>query len=461
MKKIAVISLVVLVIGVVIYPSLSLLMNSATGFSAKNICSGYFVSHFSEKTIVNESLRPVSGFLDRVNVDIDVRNYKVNANVFGFFQRIAVYQPGIGCTLLAPNQKTVGYTYQSIKAEINHKDEIESNNLNNSIDENIVDIELLTKTIDGEFEEIQQNISKNTKAIVVLHDGKLIAEKYAKGINPNTPLQGWGLAKSVINMQIGILVNQGKLNINEPVNLPIWNKPNDSRSVITIDHLLRMSSGLEFEQRRSVGSDTANILTLEADAGSYSANKDLSYTPDTHWSYSSGSTMILSKIIREVIGGSFQNYYQFIQSNMFKPLEISSAQLEHDAVGTFMGSSYMYASARDWAKLGQLYLQNGKWQGNQILPKTWVNYTISPSQTDPLNHYGAHFWLNRNPVDKTKSRLWKNVPSDAYYMSGYLGQKVVVIPSKSLVVVRIGSTTPGTDDGVESMLVNIIQSISK
>ncbi|MFT5451665.1 MAG: CubicO group peptidase (beta-lactamase class C family) [Enterobacterales bacterium] len=168
---------------------------------------------------------------------------------------------------------------------------------------------------------------------------------------------------------------------------------------------------------------------------------------------------MISGIIKRTIGGDLQQYYEYTQKNLFIPLGINTAISETDASDTFVGSSYFYASARDWAKLGQLLLQNGQWGAQQILPQYWVKYITTATKTHPLNEYGAQFWLNQNPDTKEIDRTWPTVPDDAFYMGGYQGQYVVVIPSKELIIVRFGFTKPGTDKGIERLISDTIAAL--
>jgi len=302
----------------------------------------------------------------------------------------------------------------------------------------------------------ETNSFRNTKAIVVLHKGQVIAEKYANGVTQKTPLLSWSMAKSVTSLLVGILVKDKNLDIHKANIMPTWEEKVDHKN-ITIDQLLRMSSGLEFNERYGVGSDAAKMLSVEASASDFAANKKLEYPIDSHWSYSSGTSNIISAIIKEEVGGSFQYYYEFAQQRLFRPIGIESAVLETDASGIFIGSSYMYMTARDWAKLGQLCLQNGRWEGRQMLPKNWMQYVTTPTKTSTLNQYGAHFWLNADPDDKTLKRHWPSLPTDLYYMSGFQGQTVAMIPSKDLVIVRLGFTAQGVDRGTEELIHDIIE----
>jgi CubicO group peptidase (beta-lactamase class C family) len=286
----------------------------------------------------------------------------------------------------------------------------------------------------------------------------LVAEQYAEGIRADTPLIGWSMTKSVTNLLIGILVGDDKLNISKPAPVPEWQiEATDPRARITIDHLLHMSSGLEFDEEYGLFSDVTQMLSNEADMAHFAASKPLSSgNPEYKWSYSSGTTNILAGIIRRTVGTDAQSIYDFVQKRLFQPLGIRTATLELDASGTPIGSSYMYASARDWARLGELCLNDGRWLGVQILPEGWMKYSTTPAAENPSNNYGAHFWLNKKPLDPGQSRAFPLLPEDAFAMNGYQGQYVVVVPSHSLVVVRLGFTWL-ENHGVERLIADIIR----
>lgn len=463
-KKIVTASLLVipiLIIGGIL--NLSDTFYTATGFSAKNVCSGHFISGFSGDQVMKEALIPVDSSFSFVDFEINQTSQWVNTDLFGFFQRKAVYVDGVGCTLLAIGQDDFSREIIKLPALKRDTEQAWPNGEGKVSENSSIIYQTVSDVLEEAFAEPKDIVTRRTKAIVVIHKGELIAEKYASGINMHTPLLSWSMAKSITNLQVGLLIKDGKLDLKSAANVPQWKALNDQHNQITLDQLLRMSSGLEFVEIYGMGSDAASMLSIQASAGDFAADKPVIYSPDSYWAYSSGTSNIIAGIVRRAIGGDYQNYYEYAQNKLFRPLGIDSAQLEPDASGTFIGSSYMYATARDWAKLGQLLLQDGVWKGQRLLPEEWVNYSITPTSTDKLNHYGAQFWLNRDPSPSVRkqTRTWPSVPVDAYYMSGFQGQSVVVIPSKELVIVRLGYTTPGTDKGIEALLNGVIGALPK
>ena len=429
----------------------SALISAGSGFSAKNICSGYFISNIPAERIRDEALVPASPVFSNIRFTVNEKERWVDVSMFGLQQRRAVFRQGIGCTLLSPGADDL-----SRQVKVIEPDNLKPGNawqpieLPTGIDKDLAGI------LDRAFAEPDPERPRNTKAIVILHDGRLIGEKYAQGIGPETPLIGWSMAKSVTNLLLGILVKDGRLKLQRPAPVPAWREePDDPRAAITLDQLLRMSSGLEFNETYSMHSDVTQMLSAEADASFFAAAKPLFKPPGQHWAYSSGTSNVLSGIIRRTVGGAFQDYYEFPQKRLFHPLGIRTAILETDYSGTFIGSSFMYASARDWARLGQLCLQNGYWNGQQLLPQGWIKYSTTPTPNNPKRNYGAHFWLNADPEHPQLGNAWPSLPPDTYSMNGFQGQRVIIVPSKQLVVVRMGFSA-GPNRGIESLVADMI-----
>jgi CubicO group peptidase (beta-lactamase class C family) len=273
---------------------------------------------------------------------------------------------------------------------------------------------------------------------VVLYKNQLLAERYADGFTKDTPLLGWSMSKSVANALVGVLVREGKLRLDQAVALPEWRAPGDPRAKITWDHLLRMTSGLEFEEDYSDPlADVTLMLLGVPNAAAFAAAKRLESEPGTRWGYSSGTTNILAYAVRQIVGEA--GYAQFPRRSLFDRLGMGRAVMETDAAGNFVASSFMYATARDWARFGQLYLADGMWAGERILPEGWIAYSRTPAPHAPEGRFGAHFWL-RIPEGYSCGRKENALPSDAFHAVGHEGQLLTIIPSRSLVVVRLGLT---------------------
>jgi CubicO group peptidase (beta-lactamase class C family) len=453
MKKL-IFTLVFVFIAAIAYGGhyLSGLLSAGSGFAAKNLCSGYFLSGMPGEQVVDEALVTASPFLSNIRFEIDTENRLVDAGLFGLSERRAVYTEGTGCTLLRAGRKDLNRNLKT--AEVSKLDAAmpwpwgaAAGPLNSRLE----------PVLARAFAEPDAQFARNTKAVIVIHEGQLVAEKYAPGIDPNTPLPGWSMTKSVTNLLIGVLMNDGKLRLMQTAPVPLWQKDfRDPRGDITIDQLLRMSSGLEFNEDYGMYSDVTRMLAVEASAAGFAAAKPLVAEPGSVWSYSSGTSNILAGVVRWTVGGYLQRYYDFTQKRLFLPLGIHTATMETDNNGTFVGSSFMYASARDWARLGEFCLQDGIWRGERLLPEGWMKYSTTPTPNNPLNNYGAHFWLNADPEDPGKTRTWPSLPADAYSMNGFQGQRVIIIPSKDLVVVRLGFSA-GPDRGIEQLVSGVIE----
>jgi hypothetical protein len=430
---------------------LSNVLAAASGFSAKNICSGYFLSGLPGQLTVEQVLVSASPLLANVSFEIDQDKRTVDAQIFGLGHRRAEFNPGTGCTLLREGRESMD---QLLEVADTRAPDPDLPWPQGSAPAPVYDS--LAAVLEAAFAEPDPHYARNTKAVVVIHKGQLVAEKYATGIDAETLLPGWSMTKSVINLLIGVLVREGKLSVMQTAPVPAWHEDaGDPRGAITIDELLRMSSGLEFNEEYSVYSDVTRMLSVEPDAAGFAASKPLVAEPGALWSYSSGTSNILAGIIRQTVGGYLQEYYDFTQQGLFLPLGIHTATMEIDNNGTFIGSSYMYASARDWARLGQLCLQDGVWQGRRLLPEGWIGYSTTPTPNNPLRNYGAHFWLNADPEDSRQQRTWPTLPSDTYSMNGFQGQRVIIVPSEDLVVVRLGFSG-GPDRGIEALVAGLI-----
>lgn len=442
-----------------VYPSVRDAGLQGAGFVAKNVCSGHFVSGLPVEQVMAEAIRPIDEGLAGMNVNVDDTAETVDVNVRGLFNRRAVRVPGAGCTLLAPGVDIPQWTIAPLAAPAATAQPwpMGDGPINRTMVG--VDYNALNGAIDHAFVDVNPNLPRNSMAIAVIWRGTLLAERYDDGIDQHTPLLSWSMAKSVTNAQLGILYGQEAINLFGVADVPEWQGEGDPRGEITIDEMLRMSSGLAFNETYAVGTDVTRMLSQEVSAAAFAANMPLAYEPGEHWSYSSGTSNILSRLIRQTAGGTTQDHYEFAQEELFWPLHAYSFQLEADPSGSSIGSSYMYATARDWARLGQLFLQDGVWEGQQLLPRGWVDYSRTPTSNNPRRSYGAHFWLNAAPADGSDP-IWPAAPRDAYYMSGFQGQYVVIIPSQDMVIVRLGFATDPNDGGMDDLIAGVVAAVN-
>ncbi|MGB0806213.1 MAG: serine hydrolase domain-containing protein [Salibacteraceae bacterium] len=415
-----------------------------SGFGAKAVCSCVYVSNRTAQSAIDNELAAFP--LSLGDFFVTPEDKSATGSVFGFAEAKAIYREGLGCTLIREI------------SEIDIRNQIPDLKLTKPVLSNTVywpfgtklvdtipsnvNMEKLQLVISKAFEDSNPKIPANTRGIVVIYKGQLITEKYAKGFDKNMPQLGWSMTKSVTNMLYGILDIKEEINIMEPTLISSWQ--NDDRAKITTDQLLRMSSGLYWEEVYSNVSTATNMLYKFSDMGGFAQSQMVEFAPEQKWYYSSGSTNILSLMLRKKLGD--ENYYEFAQNELFSKIGITTAVIEPDASGTFVGSSYMWASARDWARLGLLYLNKGNWYGNQIMTEDWVNYSVTPTPKAPKGEYGSQWWLNAGEPGNPSNRLLPNVPTDMYMMDGYEGQRVFVVPSSDLVVVRLGQNKKGGFD---------------
>ncbi len=459
--------LVLLVVsaGVYFYYSNYTLIQAApigSGYTAQIVASGLFVSSRSLDSILNQDLKTPE--LSIFDVEIDKENKIVSVSVNGLFKKQSVYREGLGCTLLNDGISREELDRQPVEIPTplpENPDEIPWPTGDRVDQREIpagVNQLLLDKALNEAFSEPDLQNLRQTRAVVVVYDGKIIAERYAPGIHKDMPLIGWSMTKSVVNALVGILVKEGKLSLEERAPVPEWNDPNDARHAITMNDLLQMSSGLWFEEHYSNPLANVNLMLWDrSDAGAYAASQPLYRKLGSHWQYSSGTTNIITRIIRHVIDNQ-KEYFAFPRNALFNKIGMRSAVIEPDAAGNIIGSSLMFATARDWARFGLLYLNDGVWEGERILPEGWVKYTTTPALHAPEGKYGAHFWLNAGDPNNRSKRDFPKLPIDLFWASGFQNQSVVVIPSQKLVVVRL-SMTHGEAPSLQEFILNILDAL--
>ena len=420
----------------------------AAGYGAKTACSAVFLSKRDLADVLREDLQAVPG----LTVELDRERRTVRARVGGC-ERTAVFHEGLGSVLL-PDDSPLVFPTLPPRAP---REEVDSAwPLGEACGE--TKLARLDAALRDAFSEPDPKRPRRTRAVVVVHRGCLVGEQYAPGLGPATPLLGWSITKSVVNALIGILVGRGSLDVHQPVHVPEWPE-GDPRARLTFDVLLRMSSGLRFwEQYLNPLSHVTSMLFHHPGAAAYAATFPLVADPDTRWSYASGTANLLARALRERLGGDHAKYLAFPRT-LFDRIGMHSAQVELDASGHFVGSSFSYATARDWARFGQLYLQDGLWNGERVLPEGWVAYTRRPTPTAPLGEYGAHFWLNAGAPRNRAASIYPRLPRDAYFARGHEEQSISVIPSREAVVVRLGQTTDRRAFDLEDFVAGILEAL--
>jgi CubicO group peptidase (beta-lactamase class C family) len=422
----------------------------ATGFVADILCSETFVSgldvrrNFSETT----DAMPGTGLIAwAMDYRVDHARKDVTVTLFGGGRSRAAYRDGLGCTLqhgaeIAPVVPPAGDRGKMLLPEIAGPAIVAPQS------------EALAAALDRAFAEPPQPPYRRTRAIVVMKAGRIVAERYADGIGPETPLLGFSMTKSVISALTGILVRQGKLKLEGPAPVAAWADPDDPRHAITVDQLLRHTAGLALGSslQASLGSafEPVNRMKfVESDMAAYAAGMPLETAPGAAWNYHDGNMLILSRLIRDAAGGRPEDALRFAHRELFAPTGMRHVTLQLDASGTIEGSSEMLASARDWARFAQLYLEDGVAGGQRILPEGWVKYSASPTPNAWVG-IGAGFWTNQGDSLGANLRVAHGWPRDAFFAKGTIGQYAIVIPSERLVIVRLGRSPNGPPeaDGV-------------
>jgi CubicO group peptidase (beta-lactamase class C family) len=400
---------------------------TGTGYTAMQLCSGVFVSGLEPATVLAGIAVDDVKYLKYVGTSVNQNARAVTASIIGFKRR-AVYREGLGCTLVlggrTPPAWPAGVTGDT---SASHSWAMDTGTARGP----------LHAVVARAFEETDPERLRRTLAVVVVQGGRIIAEKYAPGIGPQTRLPGWSMTKSVNNALVGILVGAGRLTVAAPAPVPEWQMRGDGRSAITLDQLLHMTSGLRFDEGyANPRSDVLRMLYGAPSMAAYAAKLKLDTVPGTRYRYSSGTTNIVARVIRNVMKDETE-YLTFPRRALFDRIRMTSAVLETDAAGTFAGSSYLFATTRDWARFGLLYLHDGVWNGQRILPNGWVAYSTARNPLDPDGRYAAGFWRQVPPsYAPTDGQL----PADAYHAIGHEAQLITIIPSRDIVIVRLGRT---------------------
>lgn len=407
--------------GYTTYPKLDLI----SGFSAKSMASGHFIDHRSQEMI--EKGDNDIEMITLANNKIDENGKFATASVYGLKERKAIYREGLGATLINEDFD-VSKPYEVPRRTIiknNLPFPYGDNEPKDSVFTNI-DYTKLNAAVANAF-DAKGDKNKRTRSVIVIYKDKIIAEKYDTGFNKDSKILGWSMTKSITATMFGILQKQGKIDINKPAPIAEW--ANDERAKITIANLLNMNSGLEWEEDYTKISDVTQMLFLDTDMTKSQIGKPLVGKTNSTWNYSSGTSNLLSGILRKQFK-THQEYLDFWYSDLIDKIGMHSMLVETDMAGNYVGSSYSWATTRDWAKFGLLYLHKGNWNGEQLFNESWAKYVATPTNTSN-GKYGAHFWLNAGGY-------YPDAPRDLYSANGYQGQRVFILPSHDLVIVRMG-----------------------
>ena len=404
------------------------------GYAAELMCGGVFVMGREPAQVLSDDILPVNPLLKYASVDVDRADGTVTAGLFHLARRTALYRPGLGCTLVgkegvaALKKQAEGIVPMEMRerpAPWPAGDQVQT-----------PESPALSRALDDAFAD-----GTGGRALLVVQDGRLVAERYAPGFSKDTRFLGWSMAKSVTSAVVGTLAAAGKADLDAPAPVPEWKDATDGRQTITLRQLLTMTSGLRFTETYLPGDDATAMLYRADDMGSYAATRALDHKPGAEWSYSSGTSDIVSRQIFAAAGGTTAGAYNYMRTHLFEAAGMTSAIFEPDASGSPVGSSYLYMTARDWARFGQLYASEGQAGFQRVFSKEWAAETRKPALADgkPVA-YGLQFWLNSDGTDGAKLRL-PDCPADLFMAEGHNGQVVAIIPSERVVLVRLGWTT--------------------
>ena len=434
-------ALVIAISTAVAVPILFNVTAVGAGYFAKQLCSEVFVAGRVAQTVVETDLRYFFPRLlmrvARWATDADLGSVRVS--FLGIGTRVARFRGDVGCVLEPINgnvdaasgqaRADIGPTVKALSLSPRPWAVAPARN------------ERLDAIVGGAFIDTGDDPSAHsrTRAIFIVHDGQVIAERYAEGFGEASRFAGWSIAKSIVHAMVGMQVAQGRLKLDGPLPLPEWR--NDNRREINWDQMLRMTSGLAFDERyANPFSDINQMLWNTADIGKFAASMTLSASPGTTWRYTSGTSNVLTHALRALVADANGNDGKLLADALFERIGMTSALMERDAAGNLVGSSFVYATAADYARFGWLYAMNGVWEGRAVLPEGWLEHAMQPTAGSD-GRYGAHFWLSA-PDDER--HYFKGAVPAMLHASGFGGQWITIVPAERLVIVRLGQALSRT-----------------
>ncbi len=418
-------------LGTWLYVAPPALLVVGTSYSAKIVCSNRFLAHRDAQQVLSIDVQaPGHPLLKFISATVDEERKTVTTHIFGFFaEAVSAYREGLGCTNL-PH----GYDLAALSGLPQGPQPLPKPS---DIAWPAGDAAIQPETARNELSPLLADktlLGPGIRSVVVIKDGKLVGETYGEGFTRETPLLGWSMTKTVNAAIAGRLMTEGRLSFDDANLLPEW--AGDSRKEIRLRDLMGMESGLRFNEDYGDVSDVTRMLYLEPDMAGFVASQPLDAKPGTVFNYSTGTSVLIARIWMNRIG-DFGEATAYPQKALFGPLGMTSAVLETDVTGTLVGGSYLYATARDWARFGQFLLQDGVWDGVRLLSEDYMKAVRSPSRASKGLYTGAQAWL-AGPDDKPSSAY--GLPEDTFWLQGHDGQTIAIIPSEKLVVLRMGLT---------------------
>lgn len=436
-------------------------VDTGIAYAAKLICSGLYVQNRSLDDLIIQDLRPINPVFERLTIKPRPKSQSVRVSLMGLRAREAFYTQGQGCTLkgtqsLKPRQALATMPRAQVDAvwplgEITKPSPLSGRTMN-----------ALSLAIEKSFERNKGEI-RDTRAVLVVYKGQLIAEHYAQGFNKNSLFLGWSMSKSVTSALIGTLVDDKILSLDQTVLMGQWTDVSGPKNVakqspVRLDHLLKMQSGQKFNEDYGIDSDVVRLLFAEGAMADYTISQPLIHEPGSHFNYNTGTSMVLAKLAQDTIGS--EDLINYARRTLFEPAGMRSVVFETDASNYLAGGSYLYATGRDWARFGLLYEQDGKINDQKILSKQWVDYARTPNAKN--SEYGAHWWLNSGPTTfgkKSNQVAYPRLPRSLYYAGGHNGQRIAIFPDQDLVIVRLGWTGESKSAGTNTLFEDIFQAL--
>jgi CubicO group peptidase (beta-lactamase class C family) len=415
------------------------LLRVAANYSAKIVCSNVFLAARDPDEVLRTDVQvPGIGLLRLMRVSVDRERRVVRAGLLGFIgDGLAIERPGNGCTVVPDGNVDIARRVRlGSAAGARPPPAVAPGSADGAADWPLGNAVATDPALDRLLAD-DTLAGPGIRAIVVVHHGRIVAERYAVGFSAATPLLGWSMTKSVVAGLVGMLVKEGRLSLDQSAGWPAVGGA--GREHIRIADLLAMSSGLRFNEAYGTVSDITRMLYLEPDMAGFARAQPLAHPAGEFWSYSSGTANILSRIVQDAADRLGAEYPA---ERLFRPLGMSSATMETDEYGTLVGSSYMYATARDWARYAQFLLQDGVWRGQELLPRGYVGMMAAPVAASGGQYGHGLVWLWGSdavtPGEDPDTSF--GIPADTFWMEGHDGQSTAIIPSRDLVIVRLGLT---------------------
>jgi CubicO group peptidase (beta-lactamase class C family) len=431
--------IVLMAIAAVIHWRPDRALRVASGLTAHSLCSAVFISGLDPQSTEDELVKPMlPGFVgSQLRYHVDQTRKLVDASVAGLVTSRAVFTQGFGCRLVVdPLIKS--------PLPLMPRDASPTDSFAPPI-EVTTEIPAINAALTLEFAEQPAQRPRFVKAIVIAKGGRVVAERYASGFTLDTPLLSFSVAKSFTNALIGILVQQGRLSTGQTIGAPEWQRPGDQRAALVIDDLLRMNSGIDAAETGTGFDPVSQMLYGKEDMAAFAASFPLQEPPRTKFQYTSANTLLLDRLLGTAVGGGAPGMQAFADEELFVPLHMEHVTMEFDGAGTFVGSAQVFATARDYARFGQLYLNDGvSPDGRRILPEHWIEYSYRSTLGAP---YGAGFWTNDGPSSPAARRIASGFPKEGFFASGNRGQRIYIIPSEQLIIARFGYS-PEPDFGI-------------